>query len=65
MNLDQIDGSVDMAKAPKKEPSLEDIELVPDAWPRFEKFIKEIAKAPPKHKTSEDKPKTTKRAKPK
>ncbi len=46
-----------MAKEPKKEPSLEDVDLVPDAWPRFEKFVKDIAKAPPKHKTAADKPK--------
>jgi hypothetical protein len=26
------------------------IELVPDAWPRFERFIKQIAKAGPQHK---------------
>jgi hypothetical protein len=36
-----------MAKShPEKE-----IELVPDAWPRFERFIKQIAKAGPQHKT--------------
>jgi hypothetical protein len=28
----------------------QDIELVPDAWPRFEKFIREIAKAGPQHR---------------
>ncbi len=44
-----------MAKAPKKDqPALEDVELVPDAWPRFEKFVRDIAKAKPKHKTAED-----------
>ena len=43
-----------MAKAPKKEPSVEDVELVPDAWPRFEKFVRDIAKAKPKHKTGTD-----------
>jgi hypothetical protein len=35
-----------MAKASK---DLE-IELEPDAWPRFERFIKQIAKAGPQHK---------------
>jgi hypothetical protein len=30
----------------------QDIELVSDAWPRFEKFIKEIAKAGPQHRTA-------------
>jgi hypothetical protein len=29
----------------------EKIELVPDAWPRFEKFIREIAKAGPQHRS--------------
>jgi hypothetical protein len=28
------------------------IELVPDAWLRFERFIKQIAKAPPQHRTA-------------
>ncbi len=41
-----------MTKAPKKDqPAPEDVELVPDAWPRFEKFVRDIAKAKPKHKT--------------
>jgi hypothetical protein len=30
--------------------SKKEIELVPDAWPRFERFIKQIAKAGPQHK---------------
>jgi hypothetical protein len=38
-----------MAKSPPKR----EIELVPDAWPRFERFIKQIAKAGPQHKPSE------------
>jgi hypothetical protein len=29
-----------------------DIELHPEGWPRFERFIKQIAKAGPRHKTS-------------
>jgi hypothetical protein len=34
-----------------------EIELVEDAWPRFEKFIKEIVKAGPQHrKPSKRKP---------
>jgi len=33
------------------------IELVPDAWPRFERFIKEIVKAGPQHRVSTAKPK--------
>ena len=43
-----------------KEKSKE-IELQPDAWPRFERFIKQIAKAGPQHKTSS----APKKAKPK
>jgi hypothetical protein len=35
-----------MTKLPvKKEP-----ELYPDAWPRFERFIRDIAKAGPQHR---------------
>jgi hypothetical protein len=52
-----------------KQPSIKgsaEIELVPDAWPRFEKFIHEIAKAGPQHRASAAKPKprakATKRA---
>jgi hypothetical protein len=29
-----------------------EIELVPDAWPRFEHFIKQIAKSPPQHRVA-------------
>jgi hypothetical protein len=38
-------------KAKKPNPKIDEIELVPDAWPRFERFIKEIAKAGPQHRT--------------
>jgi sugar phosphate isomerase/epimerase len=27
-----------------------DIELIPDAWPRFERMVKAIAKAGPQHR---------------
>jgi hypothetical protein len=37
-----------------------EIELVPDAWPRFEKFITEIVKAPPQHRTAAPKSMTPK-----
>jgi hypothetical protein len=47
-----------MEKSPEKE-----IELVPDAWPRFERFIKQLAKAPPQHR--EAKKKSAKKTKPK
>jgi hypothetical protein len=34
-----------MAKKPE-------LELHPDAWPRFERFIREVAKAGPQHRTA-------------
>jgi hypothetical protein len=37
-----------------------EIELVPDAWPRFEKFITEIVKAPPQHRAAPGKSMTPK-----
>ena len=40
-----------MARPPKKA-KLAEIELVPDAWPRFERFIREIVKAGPQHRTA-------------
>jgi hypothetical protein len=30
----------------------EAVELEPDAWPRFERFIKQVAKAGPQHRPS-------------
>jgi hypothetical protein len=45
-----------MAKHSKEAP---EIELVPDAWPRFERFIKQVAKAGPQHR--EEKKGTKKR----
>jgi len=38
-----------MARTPKKA-QLAEIELVPDAWPRFERFIREVVKAGPQHR---------------
>jgi hypothetical protein len=38
----------------------QDIELEPDAWPRFERFIREIAKAGPQHRAPKPKVKTAK-----
>jgi hypothetical protein len=29
-----------------------EVELEPDAWPRFEQFIRDIAKAGPQHRTA-------------
>jgi hypothetical protein len=37
-----------------------EIKLVPDAWPRFEKFITEIVKAPPQHRVTTGKSMTPK-----
>jgi hypothetical protein len=34
----------------KQRPRAGEIELVPDAWPRFERFIGEIVKAGPQHR---------------
>jgi hypothetical protein len=28
-----------------------EVELQPDAWPRFERFIRDVAKAGPQHRT--------------
>jgi len=42
---------VDMAKSPKKAAQKpKAVELVPDAWPRFERFIKQVVKAGPQHR---------------
>jgi len=32
------------------------IEFEPDAWPRFERFIRDLAKAGPQHRKSKAKP---------
>lgn len=41
---------MDVKRKPKaKEP---EIELEPDAWDRFERFIKSVAKAGPQHKAA-------------
>ncbi len=42
-----------MAGSPKKRNP--EIELEPDAWPRFERFIKEVTKAGPQHRKQEPK----------
>jgi hypothetical protein len=36
-------------------PKAKDIELHPDAWPRFERFIRDIAKAGPQHRKGKPK----------
>ena len=35
---------------PEKRSKPEEVELVPDAWPRFEQFIRDVAKAGPQHR---------------
>jgi hypothetical protein len=54
-----------MAKSPKESKTdkikLVEVELEPDAWPRFERFIKQAAKAGPQHRTAK-KPKRKKKA---
>jgi len=47
-----------MANIPKREQK--PIELVPDAWPRFERFITGIAKAGPQHRVPKPKDAKTK-----
>lgn len=55
-----------MSKATKPKRSVgavksEIVELEPDAWPRFEKFIKEVAKAGPQHRPAAKKTTKTKK----
>jgi hypothetical protein len=40
-----------MKNQQKRKPKASDIELAPDAWPRFERFITEIAKTGPQHRS--------------
>ena len=35
---------------PRKPKQKIELELDPDAWPRFEQFVKDMAKAGPKHR---------------
>ena len=41
-----------MARSVKAKPDHGEIELVPDAWAKFEKFVKGIVKAGPQHRPS-------------
>jgi hypothetical protein len=59
--LSKSEGGFDMAKSvPPKE-----IELVPDAWARFERAAGVVAKTPPQHRVTKKKKMAVKRAKPK
>ncbi len=53
------------AQKTKRKSKIKDVELHEDAWPRFEQFIRDIAKAGPQHKVVSKKPavKRTKKAK--
>jgi hypothetical protein len=44
-----------MSNAPKKTEPLSDIEVVPDAWERFERFATGLAKSPPQHREAKSK----------
>jgi hypothetical protein len=37
-----------------------ELKLLPDAWPRFERFIRDIAKAEPQHRKPKPKTKSSK-----
>jgi hypothetical protein len=44
-----------------KKAKAEKVEFEPDAWERFERAVKVVAKSPPQHRTSKKKRKTKKR----
>jgi hypothetical protein len=52
-------------KAKRPDPAIDEIELHPDAWERFERALKKAAKASPHHRTAtqavEDRPAKKKR----
>jgi len=52
--------SLEGANMAKRSKGHAEIELVSDAWPRFEKFITEIVKAPPQHRVAASKSMTPK-----
>jgi hypothetical protein len=52
-----------MAKAKRRHRKIPEVELVADAWPRFERFIREVVKAGPQHR-ERAKPKRQKRPRP-
>jgi hypothetical protein len=55
-----------MAKSPKKPKQKQpEVELVDDAWPKFERFIREVAKAGPQHRPAKLKKLGSKRRAPK
>jgi hypothetical protein len=48
LSFEASNGAI-MAKHSKRQTQ---VELVPDAWPRFEKFITEIMKVGPQHRSA-------------
>jgi hypothetical protein len=47
--MERIDATKPMAKTPKETES-----EYPDAWERFERAVKVVAKSPPQHRTKKD-----------
>jgi hypothetical protein len=48
-----------------KDKSKDEIDLLPDAWERFERAVKIVAKAPPQHKIKKSESKSRVRSAPK
>jgi hypothetical protein len=48
--------------APKKKSAEKEIELEPDAWERFERVVKVVAKSPPQHRVTAKAKKRKKKA---
>jgi len=47
----------------KSDPKNKNVELEPDAWARFERAVKVVAKSPPQHRSKKTKPKKRKKTK--
>jgi hypothetical protein len=45
-----------MVKPRKDQDEKQRVELEPDAWARFERFVQDIAKAGPQHRVAKQKP---------
>jgi hypothetical protein len=44
------------AQKPKRRSAKADLDLDPDAWGKFEQFIKDAAKSGPKHRPAKERP---------
>jgi hypothetical protein len=42
--------AVPLKKPPQKNPKPKDLDLDPDAWPKFEDMIRKVSKAGPQHR---------------